>query len=40
MPGGTIVHVEYCGNLCRCTPDTQMYQAIKAAIAAEKEHRR
>jgi carbon-monoxide dehydrogenase small subunit len=24
------------GNLCRCTGYTQMYQAIKAAIAAEK----
>jgi len=23
------------GNLCRCTGYTQMYQAIKAAIAAE-----
>jgi aerobic carbon-monoxide dehydrogenase small subunit len=25
------------GNLCRCTGYTQMYQAIKAAIAAEQE---
>jgi len=25
------------GNLCRCTGYTQMYQAIKAAIDAEKE---
>jgi aerobic carbon-monoxide dehydrogenase small subunit len=24
------------GNLCRCTGYTQMYQAIKAAIAAEQ----
>ena len=24
------------GNLCRCTGYTQMYQAIKAAIAAER----
>jgi carbon-monoxide dehydrogenase small subunit len=27
------------GNLCRCTGYTQMYQAIKAAIAAEQKHR-
>ncbi len=27
------------GNLCRCTGYNQMYQAIKAAIAAEQEHR-
>jgi carbon-monoxide dehydrogenase small subunit len=27
------------GNLCRCTGYNQMYQAIKAAIAAEKERR-
>jgi carbon-monoxide dehydrogenase small subunit len=27
------------GNLCRCTGYTQMYQAIKAAIAAEQQHR-
>ena len=27
------------GNLCRCTGYNQMYQAIKAAIVAEKEHR-
>jgi len=26
------------GNLCRCTGYTQMYQAIKAAIAAERSH--
>jgi len=26
------------GNLCRCTGYNQMYQAIKAAIVAEKEH--
>jgi len=25
------------GNLCRCTGYTQMYQAIKAAIEAEKK---
>jgi carbon-monoxide dehydrogenase small subunit len=25
------------GNLCRCTGYTQMYQAIKAAIDAEKK---
>ena len=25
------------GNLCRCTGYNQMYQAIKAAIAAERE---
>ncbi|HYL93477.1 MAG TPA: (2Fe-2S)-binding protein [Alphaproteobacteria bacterium] len=27
------------GNLCRCTGYTQMYQAIKAAIAAEQKAR-
>ena len=27
------------GNLCRCTGYTQMYQAIKAAIEAEQQHR-
>jgi aerobic carbon-monoxide dehydrogenase small subunit len=27
------------GNLCRCTGYNQMYQAIKAAIAAERSHR-
>jgi carbon-monoxide dehydrogenase small subunit len=27
------------GNLCRCTGYTQMYQAIKAAIAAEQKNR-
>jgi carbon-monoxide dehydrogenase small subunit len=27
------------GNLCRCTGYNQMYQAIKAAIVAEKERR-
>jgi carbon-monoxide dehydrogenase small subunit len=27
------------GNLCRCTGYTQMYQAIKAAIAAEQQNR-
>jgi aerobic carbon-monoxide dehydrogenase small subunit len=27
------------GNLCRCTGYTQMYQAIKAAIAAEHQNR-
>jgi aerobic carbon-monoxide dehydrogenase small subunit len=27
------------GNLCRCTGYTQMYQAIKAAIAAEQRNR-
>jgi aerobic carbon-monoxide dehydrogenase small subunit len=27
------------GNLCRCTGYNQMYQAIKAAIVAEQEHR-
>ena len=27
------------GNLCRCTGYTQMYQAIKAAIQAEQQHR-
>src|SRR5215813_983893 len=27
------------GNLCRCTGYTQMYQAIKAAIAAEQQQR-
>ena len=27
------------GNLCRCTGYTQMYQAIKAAIAAEQGNR-
>ena len=27
------------GNLCRCTGYTQMYQAIKAAIAAERQAR-
>jgi carbon-monoxide dehydrogenase small subunit len=27
------------GNLCRCTGYNQMYQAIKAAIAAERNHR-
>jgi aerobic-type carbon monoxide dehydrogenase small subunit (CoxS/CutS family) len=25
------------GNLCRCTGYNQMYQAIKAAIAAEQQ---
>jgi carbon-monoxide dehydrogenase small subunit len=25
------------GNLCRCTGYTQMYQAIKAAIQAERQ---
>jgi carbon-monoxide dehydrogenase small subunit len=28
------------GNLCRCTGYNQMYQAIKAAIAAEQGARR
>ena len=27
------------GNLCRCTGYNQMYQAIKAAIVAERDHR-
>jgi len=27
------------GNLCRCTGYNQMYQAIKAAIVAERNHR-
>ena len=27
------------GNLCRCTGYTQMYQAIRAAIEAEQNHR-
>src|SRR3954454_20885992 len=27
------------GNLCRCTGYTQMYQAIRAAIEAEQQHR-
>ncbi len=30
----------FSGNLCRCTGYQQMYQAIRAAITAEQQHRK
>jgi aerobic-type carbon monoxide dehydrogenase small subunit (CoxS/CutS family) len=36
-PSDEEVRASLSGNLCRCTGYTQMYQAIKAAIEAEKK---
>jgi carbon-monoxide dehydrogenase small subunit len=36
-PTDEVIRHALSGNLCRCTGYTQMFQAIKAAVEAEKK---